>query len=486
MTDDLPVDRAEMAAVPDPDQSLQQAHEQAEQEATVAAETAATAEVEQAPAGTGPLVTPPPVAGWDDPADASPGETPAAAPAPAPAHGSGGTVIAVAVIVALVIGALAGLAGGYAGAQLARSGGAPAVGGMLGQTKASAVTTVSADEPVIAAAAAAVPSVVNIDVTESASAAESKALPEGHPSAPMSGQGSGVAYKTTAEGGTYILTNNHVVENASKITVRSTSGKSWPATVVGRDADNDIAVLKIGEKLPVIELGSSKALVVGQTVVAIGSPFGLEHSVTSGVVSALGRSLPDYGDNSTGSYPLIDVIQTDAAINPGNSGGALVDRLGRLVGINTAIYSDSGSSGGIGFAVPVDKAIDVSEQLIADGSVSHPFIGIIGVTVTPERAASEKLAVEEGAFVEELAPDSGAAKAGVKVGDVVVAVDGADVRSMDDLILLVRRRKAGDTVKIKLLRDGKPVELSVTVGERPAGYSATSTATPMPKPAPKK
>ena len=297
----------------------------------------------------------------------------------------------------------------------------------------------------------------------------------------MSGQGSGVAYERTPEGGTYILTNNHVVENATRITVRSTAGKSWPATVVGRDADNDIAVLKIDDKLPLIALGSSKDLVVGQTVVAIGSPFGLEHSVTSGVVSALGRSLPDFGDNATGSYPLIDVIQTDAAINPGNSGGALVDRSGRLVGINTAIYSDSGSSGGIGFAVPVDKAIDVSEQLIASGTVTHPFIGIIGVSVTPELAAAEKLAVEEGALVEELAPGSGASKAGVKVGDVVVAVDGSDVRSMDDLILLVRRHKAGDAVKIKLLRDGKPIELTVTVGDRPAGYSATTTATPAPK-----
>jgi S1-C subfamily serine protease len=474
MTNESPLDGAADEAVQHPSAAEELSHEEAQAEATVAADTAAASEAEQAPAGTGPMVTPPPVAGWDSPpAQASP-----VAPAPTTAHSSGGTVIGVAVIVALVIGALAGLAGGYAGARLASSG-PTLTAGVGGRT--STVATGTANEPVIAAAAAAVPSIVNIDVSESATSPTSKALPDSHPSVPMSGQGSGVAYKTTPDGGTYILTNNHVVENATKITVRSTSGKSWPATVVGRDPDNDIAVVKISEKLPTIALGDSKALVVGQTVVAIGSPFGLEHSVTSGIVSALGRSLPDFGDNSTGSYPLIDVIQTDAAINPGNSGGALVDISGRLVGINTAIYSDSGSSGGIGFAVPVNKAIDVSEQLIADGSVTHPFIGIIGVTVTSDLASKDKLTVQEGALVEELAPGSGSAKAGVKVGDVVVSVDGQDVRSMDDLILLVRRHKAGDAVKIKLIRDGKPIELSITVGDRPAGYSATSTATPTPK-----
>jgi S1-C subfamily serine protease len=424
------------------------------------------------------MVTPPPVAGWDDPTPDPEPPTPAA-PTPKP-HGSTGTIIAVAVIVALVIGALAGLAGGYAGAQLAagRTGIGSTVIGRTGTT--ATVATSTADEPVIAAAAAAVPSVVNIDVTETGLSSSSQ-TPSGHPSVPMGGQGSGVAYKTTPEGGTYILTNNHVVEKASKITVRSTAGNSWPATVVGRDADNDIAVVKIAEKLPTIALGDSKKLVVGQTVVAIGSPYGLEHSVTSGVISALGRSLPDFGDNASGSYPLIDVIQTDAAINPGNSGGALVDRAGRLVGINTAIYTDSGSSGGIGFAVPVTKAIDVAEQLITNGTVTHPFIGIVGVTVTPDTAAADGVTVTEGALVKEITPGSGSQKAGVKLGDVVVAVDGASVRSMDDLILLVRRHKAGDVVKLKLDRGGKTIELEVIVGDRPANFSATTTSTPTPK-----
>ena len=475
MTDQTPLGGADDQSAQVPATPPQQAYEQSETEAAVAAESASYNEAEQAPAGTGPMVTPPPVAGWND----SPPADQPVIPAPPKTHGSAGTVVAVAVIVALIIGGLAGLAGGYAGARLAASG--TSLGSAaFGRTTAT-VPTSTADEPVVAAAAAAVPSVVNIDVTDAASQADTKTLPGGHPSVPMGGQGSGVAYKQTSDGGTYILTNNHVVEKASKITVRSTAGKSWPATIVGRDPDNDIAVVKIDAKLPVIALGNSSNLVVGQTVVAIGSPFGLEHSVTSGVVSATGRSLPDFGDSASGSYPLIDVIQTDAAINPGNSGGALVDVSGRLIGINTAIYSDSGSSGGIGFAVPVNKAVDVAEQLIANGTVTHPFIGIVGVTVTPDLAAANKLTVNEGALAKEITPGSGSQKAGVKVGDVVVAVDGANVRSMDDLILLIRRHKAGDVVKIKIVRDGKTQELAVTVGDRPADFSATATQTPTPK-----
>ena len=173
---------------------------------------------------------------------------------------------------------------------------------------------------------------------------------------PMKGNGSGVAYKSTSDGATYILTNNHVVEDADRLTVRDSTGKSYPAELVGRDPETDIAVVKVDAKIPVIDLGDSAKLLVGQTVVAIGSPFGLEHTVTSGVVSALGRSLPDFS-NTGNAYPLVDVIQTDAAINPGNSGGALVDSRGQLVGINTAIYSDTGASGGIGFAVPVNTAV---------------------------------------------------------------------------------------------------------------------------------
>jgi len=468
MTDKTPQDETVSQAVPDPAEGANQTHEQAEEDAAVAAEAASSGDTELAPAGTGPLITPPPVAGWDDPAPAAP-----------KTHGSTGPVVAAAVIVALIIGALAGVAGGFAGAQLASSG--ALLGGATFRPTTATVETSSADEPVIAAAAAAVPSVVNIDVTEAGNTSTSDKLPQNHPAVPQGGQGSGVAFKAAADGGTYILTNEHVVAGATSITVKSTSGKSWPGTVVGSDADNDIAVVKVAAKIPMIVLGNSKNLVVGQTVVAIGSPFGLEHSVTSGVVSAMGRSLPDFAGNADGAYPLVDVIQTDAAINPGNSGGALVDRAGRLIGINTAIYTESGTSGGIGFAVPVNKAVDVADQLISVGSVSHPFIGIVGVSLTPSIAATEKYTVSEGALVKEVAADSGAAKAGIKVGDIVTAVDGTDVSTMDDLILLVRRHKAGDVIKLKVVRSGKPMEFSVTVGNRPANYSTTTSSTPVPK-----
>jgi S1-C subfamily serine protease len=295
----------------------------------------------------------------------------------------------------------------------------------------------------------------------------------------LGANGSGVAFKKADGGGTYILTNNHVVEGASTITVRSTSGQSWPGTVVGRDADNDIAVVKIPGTLPPIALGNSKNLVVGQTVVAIGSPYGLEHTVTSGVVSALGRSLSDTGASGK-SQPLVDAIQTDAAINPGNSGGALVDRSGRLVGINTAIYTQSGSAAGIGFAVPVDTATRVAEQLIAGGKVTHPYIGLIGSTINPLVATEKKLSVQEGALVESLVPGAGAQKGGVKVGDVVTQVDGVRIASMNDLIGEIRKHGPGDTVTLTLLRGAQTTQVKVVVADRPADVSTSVPPTSSP------
>ncbi len=194
---------------------------------------------------------------------------------------------------------------------------------------------------------------------------------------------------------------------------------------------------------------------------------------TSGVISALGRSLPDFTD--TGDvYPLVDVIQTDAAINPGNSGGALVDQTGGLVGINTAIYSDTGASGGIGFAVPVNTAIRVAEQLIAGDTVRHPFLGVVGTTVDSALAAEEKLTVDEGAYVSEVTAGSGADKGGVKKGDVITGLDGLPIRSMDDLILQVRRKQVGDTVRLVVVRDGKDVRLTLTVGDKPTDIGSPS------------
>ena len=249
--------------------------------------------------------------------------------------------------------------------------------------------------------------------------------------------------------------------------------------MVGTDPDNDIAVVKISGKLPLIKLADAKTLVVGQTVVAIGSPYGLAHSVTSGVISAIGRSLSDVS-NTGQSQPLVDAIQTDAAINPGNSGGALVDIQGRLVGINTAIYSQSGSAAGIGFAVPVDTATSVANQIIAGGKVTHPFIGIIGSTITPLTASQQKLPVTEGALVEQLVKGAGAEKAGVKVNDIVTAVDGQPVTSMTDLVGYVRLHPPGQTVELTILRAGQTVKLKVEVSDRPAGVGSTTPAPSAP------
>jgi S1-C subfamily serine protease len=397
-----------------------------------------------------------------------------------PAQRSGvGVAIIAAVLVAFVVGAFAGLAGGFLGARLATYG-LPSIDRSTGGS--IRVIPPETDEPVVAAAAAAVPSVVNIDVR--GKSGSDSGLPEGHPNSPIVGNGSGVAYKRADGGGTYILTNNHVVEGATSLVVRDESGSSTTAKLVGRDPETDIAVLLVERELPLIEVGDSSELIVGQTVVAIGSPFGLEHSVTSGVVSALGRSLPDFGGAPANAYPLVDVIQTDAAINPGNSGGALVDIRGYLMGINTAIYSDSGASGGIGFAVPVNTAVRVADQLVAGGEITHPFLGVIGQTVTPELAEQENLSVQEGAYVIELTKGSGAELSDLAVGDVITSLDGDQIRTMDDLILQVRRRQVGQTVTLTVARGENTLDVEVEVGDKPDEIETPSggESTPTPEP----
>jgi S1-C subfamily serine protease len=392
---------------------------------------------------------------------------------PAPRRPGVGAAVVAAILVAFIVGALAGVGGGVLGSQLIlRS------QGVGSSSKDITVLPSETDEPVVAAVAAAVPSVVNVEITEGVSSGGSGGLPNNHPTVPLGGNGSGVAFRSAPGGGTYILTNNHVVENATSITVKSPSGKTWAGTVVGRDADSDIAVVKIPGSLPPIKLGDSKKVLVGQTVVAIGSPYGLEHSVTAGVVSALGRSLSDV--NSTGqSQPLVDTIQTDAAINPGNSGGALVDRLGHLVGINTAIYSQSGSAAGIGFAIPVNTAVSIADQLISGGKVSHPFIGLVGETINPLIAQQKKLSVKQGALVDSLVKGYGAEKAGVRPGDVVTAVDGKAITSMTDLVARVREHALGTSATLTILRGDTTLHLKVQVLDRPAGIgtSVPSTAT---------
>lgn len=366
---------------------------------------------------------------------------------------------------ALAAATVAGLLAGLAGARLVLT------GSLFGPDRASAPAVTkplpAGTEPVAAAAAVALPAVVNIDVTGSETSTGSS-LPQGHPDVPVAGQGSGVAYKAAPGGGTYVITNDHVVAGAKSITVTPPDGDPVTATLVGTDPDTDIAVIKVPVAVPLITTAPSDKLVVGQLAIAIGSPYGLEHSVSSGVVSGLHRSLPDsYGDSGSGVYPLVDVIQTDAAINPGNSGGALVDRTGALIGINSAIYSDSGSNAGIGFAIPAKTATRISDELIASGKAKHPFLGVVGQTVTDALAEQKSLPAKEGALVVEVTKGTGAAKAGIKPNDLIVALDKTPIRSMDDLILQVRMKSVGDVVELTLWRGGKKVTVTMTVGDKP-------------------
>ena len=365
-----------------------------------------------------------------------------------------------AVVVAVVLSAAVGFAAGFLGAVF---------GVRVNPALPERITVVPAQtvEPVSAAAAAALSSVVNIDVSSDASAS---GLPTGHPSVPMmQGSGSGVAFKRATGGGTYLLTNDHVVTGANDIVVTDTQGTTHAGRLVGADADSDVAVVEIEEPLPLAQLGDSDKLTVGQLAVAIGSPFGLQQSITSGVVSAVHRSLAGADLNPlSASRSLVDVIQTDAAINPGNSGGALVDRRGRLIGINTALYSNSGSSSGVGFAIPVNTAVRVADDLIQGGKARHPFLGVEGRTVDTAIAAQEKLPVQYGAQVGTVIAGSGAQKAGLEPGDVIVKVGDTQVRTMDALVALVRALPVGSTVTVHYYRAGKLRSLQMTVGDRPA------------------
>ncbi|HUT99629.1 MAG TPA: Do family serine endopeptidase [bacterium] len=283
------------------------------------------------------------------------------------------------------------------------------------------------------------------------------------------GNGSGVI--VSPEG--YILTNNHVVEGAKEIRVALTDGREFDATVVGADPSSDIAVIKIeAEGLPVAPLGNSDDLQVGDWVVALGSPFGLENTVTAGIVSATGRTnmrLADYED----------FIQTDAAINPGNSGGALVNLAGQVVGINTAIASRTGGYMGVGFAIPVNQARGVMDQLIETGTVTRGWLGVSIQDVTP--ALRETLGLDEavkGALVGEVMSDTPAGEAGIKVGDVIVGMDGRAVSDANDLRNRVAAVRPGKKVRLELLRNGDEQAVTVTVGERPSDLTPASSTTP--------
>ncbi|HEX2093736.1 MAG TPA: trypsin-like peptidase domain-containing protein [Longimicrobiaceae bacterium] len=278
---------------------------------------------------------------------------------------------------------------------------------------------------------------------------------------PQSGSGSG--FIISPDG--YILTNNHVVANASRVTVVMSDKRELDARVVGRDPNTDIAVLKVEAKdLPVAKLGNSETLQTGDWVLALGYPLSLGQTTTAGIVSAKGRSIGIMQQDRSATAPLEHFIQTDAAINPGNSGGPLVDLSGRVVGVNSAIASPTGFYSGYGFAVPIDLAKRIADDLIRYGVVHRPLLGVQIRSVTPADAEVFGLPSADGAVVA-TEPTGPAAEAGIRMGDVVVAIDGAPVTDDDDLMALLAARQPGQRVALDLVRYGKRERVTVKLGE---------------------
>lgn len=303
------------------------------------------------------------------------------------------------------------------------------------------------DQPIETVAADVVPSVVNVAITQNSGFF-----------GPVSGNGSGVIL--TRDG--FILTNNHVVEGATSIDVQIGT-RDLPAKVVGTDPSSDLAVIKVDATgLTPARIGNSAALKVGQGVVAVGSPFGLDKTVTQGIVSALHRS-----DLNTGVAAYTNLIQTDAPINPGNSGGGLFDLQGNVVGINALI--DTGNSGaaqsaGIGFSIPIDYANFIARQIIAGKKVQHPYLGVGTVDVTPPLASQNHLAVSSGALVQMVAQNSPAARAGIKDGDIIVSMGAQGITTSDEVVAAVRNARIGERLRIVLVRGTAHITVTATMG----------------------
>jgi S1-C subfamily serine protease len=322
-------------------------------------------------------------------------------------------------------------------------------------------------------------SVVNIQVS----------LPASLFSSESGGLGSGFVWDNQG----HIVTNNHVTESASRITVTFYDGSTVEASLVGADADSDLAVIKVdmsdvnanGIQLQPVEIADSTQLKVGQIAIAIGNPFGLQGTMTVGFISGLGR-LISANDNTIGpTYRIPDIIQTDAAVNPGNSGGVLLDRTGKLIGVTNSIATTTGTDAGVGFAIPSAIVQQVVPALIESGHYNHPYLGISLISLTPDLSEAMDLAsTQRGALVETVTADSPADKAGLQAsenqvtingqqigigGDVIIAFNGQTVKSSDDLIAyLARSGVVGQTATLTVLRDGKQMELQVTLGARPS------------------
>ncbi|EAW2211847.1 serine endoprotease DegQ [Salmonella enterica] len=323
------------------------------------------------------------------------------------------------------------------------------------------------------------PAVVSVKVE--GTAAQSQKVPEefkkffgedlpDQPSQPFEGLGSGVIIDA-AKG--YVLTNNHVINQAQKISIQLNDGREFDAKLIGGDDQSDIALLQIQNpsKLTQIAIADSDKLRVGDFAVAVGNPFGLGQTATSGIISALGRS----GLNLEG---LENFIQTDASINRGNSGGALLNLNGELIGINTAILAPGGGSIGIGFAIPSNMAQTLAQQLIQFGEIKRGLLGIKGTEMTADIAKAFKLNVQRGAFVSEVLPNSGSAKAGVKSGDVIISLNGKPLNSFAELRSRIATTEPGTKVKLGLLRDGKPLEVEVTLDSNTSSSASAEMIAP--------
>ncbi|GBD29252.1 Putative serine protease HhoB [bacterium HR32] len=375
-----------------------------------------------------------------------PPEEPPTPPAPPPRRGPGlGLWLAVA-----ALAFAGGLGGGYVAARRQMPLAAPPP--PAAPSAPGGVVRVQSEESVVIQVVEKVrPSVVNIQTRGFAPDFFGQLFPQ-------EGAGSGVI---VSEDG-YILTNNHVIRNATQIRVRLLDGTELEGRVVGTDPPSDLAVIKVdprGRRLPAAELGDSHALRVGQLAIAIGNPFGLGSTVTVGVVSALNRSIQVPG------FVIDNLIQTDAAINPGNSGGALVNSAGQVVGINTAIIPQAQ---GIGFAIPSSVARSVMEQLIRTGTVQRPFFGVAYVEVTPELAQAYGLAADHGVLVQQVVPGSGAEAAGLRPLDIVVEMGGRRIQGAADFQREILQRKVGDVVTVTVVRGGQRLQLRVRLGQRPA------------------
>ncbi len=319
----------------------------------------------------------------------------------------------------------------------------------------SASAAPAGEELVARVAAEIEPSVVQVNV----SGAQGTAFGSGQ------GVGSGIIYREDG----YIVTNNHVVEGASQVSVAFTDGTTEEGEVVGTDPATDVAVIRVDrDGLPAASFGDGRNLTVGQTAVAVGSPSGFQSTVTSGVVSGVGREVPATLTGGRQESALVDLIQTDAAISPGSSGGALADRSGEVIGMNVA-YLPPGQTGAesIGFAIPSDTVVSVAEQLIETGEATQPYLGVTLSDLSPETARRFDSA-ESGALVAEVEPGGPAEYAGLRSGDVVTVLGSEEVRNSGDLLSVLRHYRPGDTVEVTVVRDGGERTFDLALGERGA------------------